>query len=161
MAIRVQSEGIDVSGELAAFADATAAGATCLFVGRVRDVNAGVAVAAMTLEYYPGMAEKELARIESAARGQWPLQDVLVIHRYGRLQPGDEIVLVAVASAHRDAAFDACRFLVDWLKTRAPFWKSEAGPAGSRWVGARAEDDAAAERWEKGEPLPLDPGAPQ
>jgi molybdopterin synthase catalytic subunit len=101
----------------------------------------------MTLEHYPGMTEKELARIEAEARARWPLEDVLIIHRHGRLEPGERIVLVATASAHRQAAFDACQFLIDWLKTRAPFWKREEGPAGARWVEARAEDDDAAARW--------------
>jgi molybdopterin synthase catalytic subunit len=120
----------------------------CVFVGSVRDLNEGRPVSAMTLEHYPGMTERELARIEQEARARWPLLDTLVVHRYGRLAPGDRIVLVAVASAHRDAAFDACRFLIDWLKTKAPFWKAEETDAGRRWVAARAEDDLAVGRWD-------------
>src|SRR5512134_262714 len=124
------------------------AGAVCTFVGLVRDLNEGLPVTAITLEHYPGMTERELERIEQEARARWPLIDVLVIHRYGRLEPGERIVLVAVASAHRDSAFDACRFMIDWLKTRAPFWKAEDAEGGRRWVQARAEDDAAAARWD-------------
>jgi molybdopterin synthase catalytic subunit len=101
----------------------------------------------MTLDHYPGMTERELQRIEQEARARWPLSDALIIHRYGRLEPGERIVLVAVASAHRDAAFDACRFIIDWLKTRAPFWKAEDTEDGRRWVVARAEDALAARRW--------------
>ena len=104
-------------------------------------------VSALTLEHYPGMTEKRLAEIETEAHRRWPLDAVLVIHRYGRLEPGDRIVLVATASPHREAALAACHFLIDWLKTDAPFWKSEETPAGDRWVGARAGDDAARKRW--------------
>jgi molybdopterin synthase catalytic subunit len=95
------------------------------------------------------MTEAELARIEAEARSRWPLEDALIVHRYGRLEPGDRIVLVATASAHREAAFDACRFLIDWLKTRAPFWKIEETPEGGQWVAARDSDDQAAQRWSK------------
>jgi molybdopterin synthase catalytic subunit len=103
----------------------------------------------MTLEHYPGMTERQLGALEREARGRWPLQDVLVIHRHGRMTPGEPIVLVATASAHRAAALEACAFLIDWLKTRAPFWKLEEAPDGAaRWVEARAEDDRAAARWE-------------
>jgi molybdopterin synthase catalytic subunit len=109
----------------------------------------GAAVSAMTLEHYPGMTEKQLEAIEAEARRRWPLDDVLIIHRYGRLEPGDQIVLVATASAHRDAAFDSCRFLIDWLKTKAPFWKLEATPDGERWVEAKDSDDSAAARWDR------------
>lgn len=151
MAIRVQAADFDVG---AAFAEVTAgrsdAGGVALFVGLVRDMAAGAAVSAMTLEHYPGMTERQLAAIEAEARRRWPLQDVLVIHRFGRLEPGDRIVLVATVSAHREAAFESCRFLMDWLKTKAPFWKQEEGEGGGRWVDARAEDDMAAARW--GEP---------
>ena len=105
----------------------------------------------MTLEHYPAMTERELTRIEAEARARWPLLETLIIHRYGRLDPGDRIVLVAVASAHRDAAFDACRFLIDWLKTKAPFWKLEETDAGAEWVDARESDDIAAARWTKDE----------
>jgi molybdopterin synthase catalytic subunit len=101
----------------------------------------------MTLEHYPGMTERELARVEQEARARWALLDTLIVHRYGRLEAGDRIVLVAVASAHREAAFDACRYLIDWLKTKAPFWKAEETASGHCWVAARVEDDAAARRW--------------
>ena len=103
----------------------------------------------MTLEHYPGMTERKLAEIEADAHARWPLAASLIIHRYGRLEPGERIVLVATASSHRDAAFEACRFLVDWLKTKAPFWKLEETPQGERWVKARAEDDRTAQGWTK------------
>ncbi len=112
-------------------------------------MNDGVGVSAMTLEHYPGMTEKMLAEIEAEARGRWPLDAVLIVHRYGELRPGDRIVLCATASAHRQAAFEACMFLVDWLKTKAPFWKLEDTDKGAAWVEARASDDAAAEKWAK------------
>jgi molybdopterin synthase catalytic subunit len=148
VAVRVQRDDFDVAAELARLGQGTGgAGAMCVFVGLVRDLNEGRPVSAMTLEHYPGMTERELAGVEEEARARWPLLDTLVVHRYGRLEAGDRIVLVAVASAHRDAAFDACRFLIDWLKTKAPFWKAEETDAGRHWVAARAEDDAAARRW--------------
>lgn len=148
MAIRVQAEDFDVGAEYAAFtAGRTCVGGVAMFVGLVRDIAGGEAVSAMTLEHYPGMTEKQLEAIEEEARRRWPLDDVLVIHRHGRLEPGDRIVMVATASAHRDAAFESCRFLMDWLKTKAPFWKLEATPGGERWVEAKDSDDAAAARW--------------
>ena len=148
MAVRVQREDFDVGAELAALTGGrTAIGGVTLFVGLVRDMAGGDAVSAMTLEHYPGMTEAQLAAIEAEARRRWPLDDALIVHRYGRLEPGDRIVLVATASAHRDAAFDSCRFLIDWLKTKAPFWKLEATPEGERWVEAKDADDAAAARW--------------
>jgi molybdopterin synthase catalytic subunit len=148
--IRVQPEDFDVGAELQRLSAATTGiGGLCSFVGLVRDGNEGCGVTAMTLEHYAGMTEKQLARLEAEARGRWPLADVLIIHRYGRLLPGDRIVLVAVASAHRDAAFDACRFLIDWLKTSAPFWKREETAAGDRWVAARSSDAAALGRWQQ------------
>ena len=101
----------------------------------------------MTLEHYPGMTEKALEKIEAEAQKRWPLENTLIIHRYGRLEPGDQIVLVAASSAHRDAAFDACRFLIDWLKTKAPFWKLEETDQGGEWVDAKDSDNAATERW--------------
>ncbi len=148
--IRVQREDFDVGAELAALTagNSRIGGLTC-FVGLVRDMAGGAAVGAMTLEHYPGMTERELARIEDEARARWPLDASLIVHRYGRLEPGDRIVLVACASPHRDAAFDACRFLIDWLKTRAPFWKQEETPEGPRWVEARGADDDAAAKWDK------------
>lgn len=142
--IRVQKEDFDVAAELTGM---PADGAQCLFVGTVRAENAGRSILAMTLEHYPGMAERELARLEEDARRRWPLTGVLIVHRHGRLRPGERIVLVAVSSPHRAAAFDACRFLIDHLKTTAPFWKSEETAAGQAWVDARREDDAAAKRW--------------
>ncbi|WP_207458790.1 molybdopterin synthase catalytic subunit MoaE [Azospirillum sp. SYSU D00513] len=148
MTVKVQREDFDVGAELAAMtAGRTSIGGVTLFVGLVRDMAGGEAVSAMTLEHYPGMTEKQLEAIEAEARGRWPLDDVLIIHRHGRLEPGDQIVLVATASAHRQAAFDGCHFLIDWLKTKAPFWKLEATPAGERWVEAKESDDEAASRW--------------
>lgn len=143
--IRVQQEDFDVAAELAAL---PAAGGLCVFVGTVRDVSNGRAIASMALEHYPGMAERELARLEEEATSRWPLAGVRIVHRFGRLRPAERIVLVAVASAHRAAAFDACRFLIDRLKTDAPFWKSEETPEGVHWVEARREDAAMAERWD-------------
>lgn len=148
MAIKVQEEAFDLGTEVAALtAGNHAIGGLAVFVGLVRDFSDGNAVAAMTLEHYPGMTEKMLARIEAEARERWPLEDCLIIHRYGKLEPGDPIVLVACASAHRQAALESCQFLIDWLKTKAPFWKLEDGPQGSKWVEARASDDQAAEKW--------------
>ncbi len=146
--IRVQAEPFEPGAELARFARGRVdVGGVASFVGLVRDEHAGEPVTAMTLEHYPGMTERELAAIEAEARHRWPLLDSLVVHRYGRMLPGEPIVLVATASAHRHAALEACAFLIDWLKTRAPFWKLEETPAGARWVEARAGDDAAAARW--------------
>lgn len=148
--IRVQREDFDPGIELDRLSQGNpAVGGVCAFIGLVRDFATAGPITAMTLEHYPGMTEKELARIEAEARDRWPLAETLVIHRYGRLQPGERIVLVATASAHRQAAFEACQFLVDWLKTKAPFWKREEGPAGARWVEARTADDEAADRWQQ------------
>ena len=150
MTVKVQSEDFDVGAELAAMTGGkTGIGGVTLFVGLVRDMAGGESVSAMTLEHYPGMTERQLEAIEAEARARWPLDDALIIHRYGRLEPGDRIVLVATASAHREAAFESCHFLIDWLKTRAPFWKMEATPEGERWVEAKDSDDAAAARWTK------------
>ncbi|HYH39425.1 MAG TPA: molybdenum cofactor biosynthesis protein MoaE [Azospirillum sp.] len=150
MSVRVQREDFDVGAELARLtAGKTSIGGVTSFLGLVRDMAGGEAVSAMTLEHYPGMTERQLEAIEAEARRRWPLDDVLIIHRYGRLEPGDRIVLVATASAHREAAFESCWFLIDWLKTRAPFWKLEATPEGERWVDAKGSDDAAAARWEE------------
>ena len=124
-------------------------GGVASFTGIVRDHNAEGRISAMRLEHYPGMTQGMLERIESEARTRWPLDDSLIIHRYGRLQPGDPIVMVITASTHRRAAFDACEFLVDWLKTSAPFWKQEEGSEGVRWVQQREGDREAARRWEK------------
>lgn len=146
--IRVQLEDFDVGAELNALTDGNhGIGGMCSFVGLVRDLP-GDEQSAMTLEHYPGMTEKELQRIEKEANDRWPLESTLIIHRYGRLEPGDNIVLVAATSAHRDAAFDACRFLIDWLKTKAPFWKLEETGGNKNWVEARESDDDAASRWD-------------
>lgn len=146
--IRVQREDFDIGRELEALArDKTSIGGVTSFVGLVRDIAGGEKILGLTLEHYPGMTEQQLAAIEAEARRRWPLDAVLIIHRYGELKPGDRIVLVATASAHRDAAFDACRFLIDWLKTKAPFWKREETSQGARWVEAHASDDEAAKRW--------------
>ncbi|MGE0151329.1 MAG: molybdopterin synthase catalytic subunit MoaE [Reyranellaceae bacterium] len=148
--IRVQREDFDVGAELAALsAGNRAIGGIASFVGLVRDLSDGSDVRRMTLEHYPGMTEQALLEIEAEARRRWPLEAVAIIHRYGPLAPGERIVLVAVASAHREAAFAACHFLIDWLKTKAPFWKLEDTAAGERWVEAKDSDDRAAERWAK------------
>ncbi|UKJ72635.1 molybdopterin synthase catalytic subunit MoaE [Azospirillum brasilense] len=150
MTVKVQSEDFDVGAELAAMTGGkTGIGGVTLFVGLVRDMAGGESVSAMTLEHYPGMTERQLEAIEAEARERWPLDDARIIHRYGRLEPGDRIVLVATASAHREAAFESCHFLIDWLKTKAPFWKMEATPEGERWVEAKESDDTAAARWTK------------
>jgi molybdopterin synthase catalytic subunit len=146
--IRVQREDFDVGAELEQLAAGNhRIGGVASFIGLVRDMGGRDGVCALTLEHYPGMTERKLIEIETEAHRHWPLDAVLVIHRYGRLDPGDRIVLVATASPHREAALAACHFLIDWLKTKAPFWKSEATPAGERWVDPRAEDEAAARRW--------------
>jgi molybdopterin synthase catalytic subunit len=145
----VQREDFDPGAEVAALTQGRHdVGGVVTFVGLVRDLADGKAIGAMTLEHYPGMTEKQLQAIDDEANKRWPLTASFIIHRYGRLEPGDRIVLVATASPHRDAAFDACRFLIDWLKTQAPFWKLEEGEAGARWVEAKASDDAAAARWQ-------------
>ena len=150
MPIRVQENDFDVGGELAALRERDPrVGALVAFVGTVRDVNDGQAIATMTLEHYPGMTEKALAAIVDEAKSRWDILDALVIHRIGELRPADQIVLVGVTSAHRGEAFAACEFIIDYLKTRAPFWKKESTPAGTRWVDARSSDDAAAARWER------------
>jgi molybdopterin synthase catalytic subunit len=146
--IRVQPDDFDVGAELSRLtAGRTDIGGVATFIGLVRDVANGEAIGAMTLEHYPGMTEKKLAEIEAEAQRRWPLQATLIIHRYGRLEPGDRIVFVATASAHRQAALESCAFLIDWLKTKAPFWKLEETAAGPQWVEARDSDDAATERW--------------
>jgi len=152
--IRVQRDDFDPGQELAALtAGRTDVGGAVLFCGLVRDMAApaiaGDRIGAMTLEHYPGMTEKMLAGIEAEAGKRWPLAASLIVHRYGRLEPGDRIVLVITCSAHRQAAFEANMFLVDWLKTRAPFWKLEERPDGAAWVEARASDDDAAAKWNK------------
>ena len=150
MKILVQADPFDLGAEVAAMSRGrTDIGAIASFVGLARDLNEGSGVAAMTLEHYPGMTEKALAALVDDACSRWPLLDVTVIHRVGRLLPGDPIVLVAVAGSHRGEAFAACEFIMDYLKTQAPFWKKEETTEGDRWVEARASDDAAAARWQK------------
>ena len=149
MGVKVQSEDFDVASEVDALTSGrTDIGAIVTFTGRVRDDDKGRPIKSMTLEHYPGMTEEELSRIEADANARWPLQASLIIHRTGELSPGDNIVLVATASAHRQAAFEAAGFLMDYLKTRAPFWKKETSPEGeSSWVEARENDETAATRW--------------
>ena len=148
MTVKIQTADFDISAEIAALRRGKLKiGAIASFVGVVRDVNEGDAVAEMTLEHYPGMTEKAIEEIIGQARGRWNLHDALVIHRVGTLKPTDQIVLVVVTSAHRQDAFAACEFIMDYLKTRAPFWKKELTGGSARWVEARATDDIAAERW--------------
>lgn len=148
MPVRVQHEDFDLTTEIARLRAGDArVGAVAAFIGTVRDLNDGDGVRAMTLEHYPGMTEKALEDICTQARARWDVYDTLVVHRVGDLLPLDQIVLVAVTSAHRGAAFAACEFIMDYLKTRAPFWKKERTSAGERWVDARISDDAAAARW--------------
>jgi molybdopterin synthase catalytic subunit len=150
VAVRVQGEPFDIGGEIRALtAGNHDIGAVVTFTGLVREVVKGSAGQSMTLEHYPGMTEKALAAIEAEARARWPLAGVTVIHRVGRLEPGEDIVLVVTASRHREAAFEAAAFLMDWLKTKAPFWKKEASGAGETWVEARDSDEAAAARWQR------------
>lgn len=147
--IRLQREDFDTAAEAARLTRGrTDIGALVTFTGICRSHEGGHDVSAMTLEHYPGMAEEEIARHVEEAKMRWPLMGVTVIHRYGRMQPGDNIVLVVTASAHRQAAFEAASFLMDYLKTRAPFWKLEERPDGTSWVEAKASDDSAAERWQ-------------
>ncbi|WP_395676551.1 molybdopterin synthase catalytic subunit MoaE [Inquilinus sp.] len=148
MAVRIQEADFDVGAEIAALSEGrTDVGGVASFVGLVRDIAGGATVTAMTLEHYPGMTERQLEEIEAEARSRWPLLEVRIVHRVGRLEPGDRIMFCGAASAHRGAALEACAFLMDWLKTKAPFWKREETPEGERWVEARAEDDEAASRW--------------
>ncbi len=148
--IRLQREDFDAAAEIAKIARGrTDIGAVVSFAGICRDHEAGRGVTALTLEHYHGMAEEEIARHVEQAQARWPLLGVTVIHRYGRLVPGDNLVLVVTASAHRRAAFAAAEFLMDYLKTRAPLWKQEERPEGAAWVDAKEADDAAAERWDR------------
>ena len=148
MKIAVQTETFDLNGEIAALYQANPkVGAVASFLGLVRDINAGQGVATLSLEHYPGMTEKALARIVDEACQRWEVLDATVIHRVGALHPTDPIVLVAVASGHRGDAFAACEFIMDFLKTQAPFWKKEATLEGDRWVDARESDEQAAARW--------------
>jgi len=146
VSVRVQTEDFDVGAESRAL-QATTVGGIALFVGTVRGLDSDDGVTALTLEHFPGMTETELARIETEARQRWPLEDVTIIHRVGRLLPGEQIVLVAAASAHRQAAFDAAQFIMDYLKTDAPFWKAEERDGKTSWVEAKDSDSAARARW--------------
>ena len=146
--VRVQAEDFDVGAEIARLRQGRAdIGAVATFIGLVRDINEGADVAAMSLEHYPGMTEKALQDIVDQAKSRWDIYDALVIHRIGTLRTGDQIVFVAVTGAHRGEAFAACEFIMDYLKTEAPFWKKEQTAQGERWVDARNSDDAARERW--------------
>ena len=153
--IRVQEADFDIGVELARLTEGRRdIGGLACFVGLVRDMlrkpeTGEETITAMTLEHYPGMTEKRLAEIEAEALARWPLEASLIIHRVGRLLPGDRIVLVATASSHRQAALESCQFLIDWLKTQAPFWKLEETASGAQWVAARDSDDHAAERWRR------------
>ena len=150
MSVRVQPQDFDIGAEIATLRKGNAKiGAIASFIGLVRDINEGDQVATMTLEHYPGMTEKALEEIVAQAKSRWDVYDALVVHRVGRLLPLDQIVLVVVTSAHRGDAFAACEFLMDYLKTKAPFWKKEDTEKGARWVDARESDDAAAARWKK------------
>ena len=148
MSVRVQFEDFDVGAEIFRIRQSNKkVGAVASFIGVVRDLNEGDEVSTLTLEHYPAMTEKALLKIEAEAKERWDIYDSLIIHRVGTLKPLDQIVLVVVSSAHRGEAFQACEFLMDYLKTKAPFWKKESTPSGDRWVDARSTDDAAAERW--------------
>ena len=150
MPIRIQEKDFDISAEIAALRKGDArVGAVASFLGTVRDMNDGSQVKEMALEHYPGMTEKALEEITSQAKARWDIYDTLVIHRIGPLLHEDQIVLVVVTSAHRGEAFAACEFIMDYLKTAAPFWKKENTAEGARWVDARVSDDIALERWKK------------
>ena len=149
MPVRIQTQDFDVGAEIAALRRNTPkVGAVASFIGVCRDANDGDAVTKMTLEHYPGMTEKALENIAAEAERRWKIMDVLVVHRVGELKPLDQIVLVVVTASGRGEAFAACEFIMDYLKTRAPFWKKEETPQGARWVEARSSDDEAAQRWE-------------
>ena len=155
MTVRIQEADFDIGAELEGLTGGNKKiGGLAVFVGLVREMHTRDGlhrerIDAMTLEHYPGMTEKALEEIEAEARRRWPLEATLIVHRHGRLEAGDRIVLVAVGSPHRESAFEACEFLVDWLKTKAPFWKREETPSGEKWVEAHEGDDAAAARWAK------------
>jgi len=150
MPVRIQEHDFDLSVEVARLREGDGqVGAVAVFIGTVRDLNEGSTVKQMTLEHYPGMTEAALEEIIEQAKSRWDLRNALIIHRIGPLKPQDQIVLVAVTSAHRGEAFSACEFMMDYLKTQAPFWKKEDTPDGARWVDARVSDDQALERWSK------------
>lgn len=153
MAVRIQTTDFDSGREIAALrAGDPRIGAVASFIGVVRDLNDGDRVSTLFLEHYPGMTERELEKICTEARARWNVYDTLVVHRVGEMRPTDQIVLVVVTGAHRGEAFAACEFIMDYLKTRAPFWKREETPQGPRWVEARTSDDEAAARWNSGDP---------
>ena len=146
--IRIQEEDFDISTELEGLVRGNhKIGGLCSFFGLVRDMADDEVIGAMTLEHYPAMTAKALEKIDAEANERWPLEASLIVHRYGRLMPGDRIVMVATAAAHRRDAFEACQFLIDWLKTQAPFWKLEETKYGPHWVAARDSDDQAAQQW--------------
>jgi molybdopterin synthase catalytic subunit len=150
VSIRIQEDDFDIGSEIAALTRGrTNIGAVVSFSGLCRGEERGEPIAALTLEHYPGMAEAEIARHAEQAMSRWPLNGVTVIHRFGRIRPGENIVLVLTASAHRQAAFEAAEFLMDYLKTNAPFWKREESARGANWIEARSDDDEAATRWTK------------
>ena len=150
MTVRVQQEDFDMGAEIAALTEGNhGIGGVASFLGVVREMVGDQAIAAMTLEHYPGMTENKLAEIEAEAHDRWPLEASLIIHRYGRLEPGDRIVLVVTCAKSRGPALAACEFLIDWLKTKAPFWKREETGEGEQWVDARESDDSALEKWGK------------
>jgi len=152
MTVRVQREDFNAGTEIESLRLAAAGvGAVVSFVGQVRDVNDGASISMLTLEYYPGMTEKSLESIAEQAKRRWNILDTVIIHRYGELLPADQIVLVAVSGAHRKEAFAACEFIMDYLKTEAPFWKKEKTALGEHWVDARDSDDKARERWNTGQ----------
>jgi molybdopterin synthase catalytic subunit len=149
MSVRIQTEDFDLAREVTQLrAGSGKVGGIVTFVGTVRDLNEGASVSEMELEHYPGMTEQSIEAIIVKAKERWPVYDALVIHRVGPLKPLDQIVLVAVTSAHRGEAFAACEFIIDYLKTEAPFWKKEQTPEGGRWVDARVSDDVALKKWE-------------
>ena len=150
MTVRVQTEDFDTGAEISRMRLARRdVGAVVSFVGQVRDINDGSEVSTLTLEHYPGMTEKALEAIIEQAGARWDIFDALIIHRVGTLQPTDQIVLVLVSGAHRGEAFSACEFIMDYLKTEAPFWKKEQTPSGARWIDAKVSDDHARDRWKK------------
>ncbi len=149
MTVRVQTDDFDIAVELEAIRLANAdIGAVVSFIGQVRDINEGDDIQTLTLEHYPGMTERALEKITDEAQSRWSIRDSLVIHRVGTLKPQDQIVFVAVSSQHRGEAFKACEFIMDYLKTQAPFWKKETTNSGERWVDAKLSDDEAKIRWE-------------
>jgi len=150
MSVSVQTEDFDIAAEIDALTGGDRdIGAVVTFTGLVREMTGQGAISAMELEHYPGMTERAVEEIEAEAQARWPLQGVRIVHRFGPLAPGDRIVLVLTASRHRQAAFEAAAFLMDYLKSRAPFWKKETGPVGAAWVDAREADDTAAAKWKR------------